>query len=38
MKAVSEPFRNLWIWTDLKGEDLHGWTLQSPQEVNKTDG
>lgn len=38
MKAVSELFRNLQIWTELKGEDLHGWTLKFPKEGNETDG
>lgn len=38
MKAVSELFRNLYIRTELKGEDLHGWTLKSPKEGNETDG
>lgn len=38
MKAVSELFRNLQIRTELKGENLHGWTLESPKEGNETDG
>lgn len=38
METVLELFKSLQIWTELKGENLQGWTLKSPKEGNETDG